>query len=91
MKLRYSALYIAVTAVFASAAVHAAGQQASQPTEKAPSASKVKNLDAVQVTATKRETPLQKTPIAITAIGGDTLDKERVMTVQDLTKLVPGL
>jgi len=40
MKLRYSALYIAVTAVFASAAVHAAGQQASQPTEKAPSASR---------------------------------------------------
>src|SRR5574337_2161556 len=91
MKLRYSALYIAMTAVFASGAAHAAGQQADQPSASAPAASKVKNLDTIQVTATKRETPLQKTPVAITAISGDTLDKERVMTVQDLTKLVPGL
>src|SRR6185437_16041192 len=90
MKLRYSALYVAMTAVlFSSAAVHAAETDATTSTQ-APS-TKVKNLATVQVTATKRETPLQKTPVAITAFGGDTLDKERVMTVQDLTKLVPGL
>ncbi|WP_346949656.1 TonB-dependent receptor, partial [Dyella sp.] len=52
---------------------------------------KVKQLDAIEVSATKRETPLQKTPVAVSAITPDTLDKERVMTVQDLTRLVPGL
>ncbi|WP_426702387.1 TonB-dependent receptor [Rhodanobacter sp. Col0626] len=88
MKLRYSALYVAMTAIFASGAVFAAGQDA---TPQNPAAAKnVKDLDAVQVSATKRETPLQKTPVAISAIGADTLDKERVMTVQDITKLVPG-
>ena len=88
MKLRYSALYVAMTAILATGAAHANGQDTSAPSA-APSR-KVKDLDTIQVSATKRETPLQKTPIAITAIGADTLDKERVMTVQDITKLVPG-
>jgi iron complex outermembrane receptor protein len=92
MKLRYSALYVAMTAIFATGAVHAAGQDATPDTAspKTTAPKKVQDLDAIQVTATKRETPLQKTPVAISAIGGDTLDKERVMTVQDITKLVPG-
>ncbi len=88
MKLRYSALYVALTAIFAAGAVHAAAQDATP--QDAPAARKVKDLDSVQVTATKRETPLQKTPVAISAISADSLDKERVMTVQDITKLVPG-
>ncbi len=91
MKLRYSALYIAMAAVLASGAVHATGQEADSASKDARAASKVKTLASVQVTATKRETPLQKTPVAISAVSGDTLDKERVMTVQDITKLVPGL
>ena len=89
MKLRYSALYVAMTAILASGAAHAVGQSAATAND-APT-KKVKDLGAVEVNATKRKTPLQKTPVAITAIGGDTLDKERVMTVQDITKLVPGL
>ena len=88
MKLRYSALYVAVTAIFASGAVHAAAQDPAP--QNAAAGKKVKDLDSIQVTATKRETPLQKTPVAISAIGADTLDKERVMTVQDITRLVPG-
>ncbi len=88
MKLRYSALYVAMTAILATGAAHANGQDTA--TQNAAPSRKVKDLDTIQVSATKRETPLQKTPIAITAIGADTLDKERVMTVQDITKLVPG-
>jgi iron complex outermembrane receptor protein len=88
MKLRYSALYVAMTAILASGTVYAAGQDAAP--QKAADARKVKDLDSVQVTATKRETPLQKTPVAISVISADSLDKERVMTVQDITKLVPG-
>ncbi|MGH8082002.1 MAG: TonB-dependent receptor [Lysobacter sp.] len=59
---------------------------AATPREGAP-----KTLDSVVVTATKRVTPLQKTPVAISAINAETLDKERVMTVQDITKLVPSM
>ncbi|HEY4144377.1 TonB-dependent receptor [Pinirhizobacter sp.] len=88
MKLRYSALYMAVAAVLATSAMQAAAQDAA--TDTGASKKDIKQLDAVQVSATKRETPLQKTPVAVTAITPDALDKERVMTVQDLTKLVPG-
>ncbi|MEO8778338.1 MAG: TonB-dependent receptor [Rhodanobacter sp.] len=89
MKLRYSALYIAMTAVLFSSGAYAADTSTTPSTQAG--SQKVKNLATVEVTATKRKTPLQKTPVAITAISGDTLDKERVMTVQDITKLVPGL
>jgi iron complex outermembrane receptor protein len=100
MKLRYSALYVAMALVLAPGTVLAADQDGgpqNAPPQNPPSQNptapdrKVKQLSAISVTATKRETPLQKTPIAVTAITPDTLDKERVMTVQDLTKLVPGL
>jgi iron complex outermembrane receptor protein len=51
----------------------------------------VQTLGEVQVTATKRETPLQKTPIAVSAINANTLDKQRVTNVVDITSLVPSL
>lgn len=89
MKPRYSALYIAMTAVLFSSGAYAVETDTATSTQAA--AQKAQNLATVQVTATKRKTPLEKTPIAITAISGSTLDKERVMTVQDITKLVPGL
>ncbi|WP_243042961.1 TonB-dependent receptor [Dyella sedimenti] len=96
MKLRYTALYVAMAWVLAPGTLLAADQQDASPQNPpsqnpAQAGKKVKDLDAVQVSATKRETPLQKTPVAVSAITPDTLDKERVMTVQDLTKLVPGL
>ncbi|WP_333680001.1 TonB-dependent receptor [Dyella sp.] len=95
MTLHHSAMYVALAAVLASAPVLAAGQDATSPAttnkDGGPSKQKVKNLETIQVTATKRETPLQKTPVAVTAITADALDKEHVQTVQDITKLVPGL
>ncbi|TCV97747.1 iron complex outermembrane receptor protein [Luteibacter rhizovicinus] len=95
MNLRHKLLYVAMSLAFAPATLYAADQDATvqNPSSRNPEAAdkKVQNLDAVSVTATKRDTPLQKTPVAVTAITVDTLDRERVMTVQDLTKLVPGL
>ena len=88
MNLHHKLLYAAISLVLAPGVLFAAEQDA---TTQNSAEKKVKNLDAVTVTATKRETPIQKTPVAVTAITADTLDKERVMTVQDLTKLVPGL
>jgi len=95
MNLHHKMLYVAISLVLAPGVLLAADQdttsQNQSPQNSAGADKKVKNLDAVTVTATKRETPIQKTPVAVTAITADTLDKERVMTVQDLTKLVPGL
>ena len=95
MTLHRSAMYVALATVFVTAPAFAAGQdatpQATTDKDTGSSKQKVKNLDAVQVSATKRDTPLQQTPVAVTAITADALDKEHVTTVQDITKLVPGL
>ncbi|MBT2117597.1 TonB-dependent receptor [Dyella sp. LX-66] len=95
MKLRYSALHVALALALATPAAFAADDPQAAPNTPAQGSTapdkKVKQLDAIEVSATKRETPLQKTPVAVSAITPDTLDKERVMTVQDLTRLVPGL
>ena len=95
MTLHRSAMYVALATVLATAPALGLGQDATQQATadkgNGPSKQKIKNLDTIQVSATKRETPLQKTPVAVTAITADALDKERVMTVQDITKLVPGL
>ncbi|MDB5584150.1 MAG: hypothetical protein JWR80_9326 [Bradyrhizobium sp.] len=43
------------------------------------------------VTAQKREQHLQDVGLSITALGADTLSRQRVETVADLTKVIPGL
>ncbi len=86
-KYHYSKLYAATMAVLAAS--HA-GAQETTPVPVARADQEVTQLDRITVTGTKRVTPLQKTPVAISAISADTLDKERVMTVQDITSLVPG-
>lgn len=102
--MKYSLLYTAVAAVLVSgnALAGPAGQQAAaaasdqdataqDATAGQAATAQTKTLDTVIVTGTKRVTPLQKTPVAISAIDADTLDKERVMTVQDIAKLVPSM
>jgi iron complex outermembrane receptor protein len=48
-------------------------------------------LTEIVVTATKRETSLEKTPIAISAFSQATLDRQQVKDVTDLAKFVPSL
>jgi len=88
MNFRTRALSSAIIAVLATGSAIAADDPATAPDEAKNTEPKA--LDEIQVTATKRETPLQKTAIAITPISADTLDKERVTDVADITKLVPG-
>lgn len=47
-------------------------------------------LEEIVVTAQRRETALQVTPIAITAIGGEKLAEEKIFTVGDLASTVPA-
>lgn len=94
MFVRKTLLYRSIAAVLAaSSAVAAAQGGAGADSPSAPDGggdAETTALDLVTVTATKRSTPLQKTPVAITAISAQALDKERVITVQDITSLVPG-
>jgi iron complex outermembrane recepter protein len=48
-------------------------------------------LEEIIVTAEKRETDLQKTPIAITALSAEALTNAGVSQAEDLNALVPGL
>ncbi len=45
----------------------------------------------IVVTATKRSERLQDVPVSVTAITNDTLERQNVRELQDITKLVPGL
>jgi len=59
----------------------------SAPTAQANDSGKIAE---VVVTATKRSTSLQKTPIAITALNAQTLEDNHVQTLLDVVNLVPG-
>jgi outer membrane receptor protein involved in Fe transport len=48
-------------------------------------------LQEVVVTATRREEPLSKVPISITAYSQDALDHLGVRSIDDLAKLTPGV
>ncbi len=61
------------------------------PTAPAAAATDAKNIELVTVTAERRTTLLQKTPIAVTAISGDTLEQKRIDTFADLSLYVPNL
>ncbi len=47
-------------------------------------------LETVTVTAQRRETDLQTTPVAISAYGGETLEENKIFTVNDLASSVPA-
>src|SRR5512138_3430207 len=47
-------------------------------------------LETITVTAQRRETDLQTTPVAISAYGGETLKEDKIFTVSDLANDVPA-
>jgi iron complex outermembrane receptor protein len=61
---------------------------AAKAADAAPSSDKI---EEVTVTATKRETSLQSTPIAVSAYSQNTLDRDHVTDITDLTKFAPSL
>ena len=90
MKFRYTALNSAILCALATGRVLAVDAAVDASATDPGKRAEAKTLDTIQVTATKRETPLQKTPVAISVINADLLDKERVSGVTDIAKLVPG-
>jgi iron complex outermembrane receptor protein len=93
---RPSATQIAVFALIAGAAsAHAQGAAApaAVAAASAPGGRAVPDdgtLQQVVVTATKRATTLEDTPLAVTSLNAQTLDDQHVQTIADLTHLVPS-
>jgi iron complex outermembrane recepter protein len=48
-------------------------------------------VEKVVVTATRRETQLSRTPIAVTAVSGEALAAANIENIEDLTAVVPSL
>jgi len=80
--------------LFAHAAAVALSVGAFAHSAKADEAGPNANADRIEevtVTATKRETSLQSTPIAVSAYSQNTLDRDHVTDITDLTKFAPSL
>ena len=69
------------------------GVAAPAPTpETSPSTSDAKDtLAEIVVTAEKRESTVQKTPLSITAISGPDLESRGLTSAQDVVRAVPGI
>jgi iron complex outermembrane receptor protein len=48
-------------------------------------------LEEIVVTAQRRSENLERTPVAVTVVGGDALVKQDIVTEADLRSAVPGL
>lgn len=84
---RFAALASVSVAVMAAAG--AAQAQTAVATAAATAADNA--LAEVVVVAEKRETTIQNAPLAITAVGSDTLDKANITRLDALNGYVPGL
>ena len=80
---------LAVTLVYASAAT-AQTAPAQAPADAAAPTNSAQVAEIV-VTATKRESSLSKTPIAISAFSQDALNRQQIVDVKSLSDFVPSL
>jgi len=96
---RPAPIRLAILTLIAGIASNAAyAQSAADPASPAAATNSVTPVNPtddgkvaeVVVTATKRSTSLQKTPIAITALSAATLADNHVQTMLDVVALVPG-
>ena len=61
------------------------------PEESAEKPERTGLTEEVTVTATRVETALMKTPVAVTVFDQDTLDREGVQDIRDLANMVPNM
>jgi iron complex outermembrane receptor protein len=87
MKRNHLSLAIGLTLTLG--ALQAQAQESAAPAPVAEG--EAVTLDAVQVTARKREETLQEVPVAVTAFTADSLDKLNVRDLGDLDAQVPNL
>jgi iron complex outermembrane recepter protein len=63
---------------------------AQQPTT-GPQASEGETLESIVVTARRREESLQDTPVAITALSAEALERQQAVGTMDLDKIAPNI
>ncbi|RYY02790.1 MAG: TonB-dependent receptor [Gammaproteobacteria bacterium] len=81
-------LAFAIALINASLALPAV---AADTTPKSEKPTDDRQLEEVVVTATKRETNLMQTPIAVTVIDDKTLERQGITNAKDITRLVPNM
>ena len=86
MKRNHLSLAIGLTLSLAAVQAHAQDSATA-----APASDESVTLEAVQVTARKREETLQEVPVAVTAFTAETLDKLNIRDISDLDAQVPNL
>jgi iron complex outermembrane receptor protein len=72
-------------------AAAAQAADASGPILAANASASAATVEDVVVTATRQSTKLQQTPVAVTAIGGDQIVAQNVVTTRDLAGQTPGV
>ncbi len=82
-------LLAAVSLTTLASQVHAQAAPADPPVQLA--SLDAQGLDDIVVTAERRETSLQRTPIAISAFGADTLADRKIDSIRDLAGQIPNL
>ena len=85
-----SAMLVAITSVSAAPAV-AQTSKVGVPSPPSPDDQTTAGVADIIVTAEKRSTSLQRTPISVTAISGDVLQQQQIRTLVDVQALVPGV
>ena len=67
---------------------------AQAPSETKPAGAEsesAETLEAITVTARRREESLQDTPVAITALSADALERQQIVSTTDLDKVAPNI
>ena len=91
-----AALYAGVAAIGLAVPAGAMAQDADQAAledqdEDQPSEAGGPNSNIIVVTASKRETTLQETPISVSVTSGETLEQAQIRDLSDLTTVAPSL
>ena len=86
------------TAAISAEQAAAAGQEQeaiktpdADPSGKKPNAEVSNEIQQVTITAQRRETLLKDTPISVQAITAQQLDNEGIRSIDDLTRIMPGV
>lgn len=77
---------LAVMLAFGASSLSATAQDASDETKQ----EKKSSIERISVTAQKKVTPLQETPIAITAFSGESIENRGIEDISDLNNIAPN-
>ncbi len=84
-------LALCSSAAWSQSTVGAAGQAVPSAQASQPGANVTSEPPEIIVTATRRQTTLEKTPLAVSAFSQEQLDRQQVANITDIQRFVPSL